>query len=513
MTPSHNSLAITLFCLIIAATLAITFWAQRSSKTAVDLYAAGSRIKPWQNGWAIAGDLLSASTFLGGAAMFFLAGYDTLIYTFGPLLGFIVMLGFIAGPMRRLGRFTFVDAVATRLSPVPIRLVGAISALAVTLMYLIGQMLGAGELLEILFGIPYPWAVTIIGSLMVVYVTFGGMLATTWVQLTKALLLVTGVCVLALLALRHTGFSLDEMYRQAAAVHKLGSGLFLPGGMQLSTIEGISLTLAFVLGIPGMPHILMRFFTVPDATSARRSLAIGITIVGVVYFIVFLIIAPAGVAFLANNPAYSTPSGGVEGGSNMVALHLSRFLGGEILFGVMAAVAFATILAVVAGLTVAAASAVSHDIYAKVIARDNPSDVRERFVFRATSVAIGALGIVLGIAFHGQNILFLTGLVFAIAASTCFPILFMAMYWPGLTTAGAVSGGLVGLLLSVGLIILGPGVWVQVLGHSAPIIPLSQPTIVSAPAAFAVMIIVSALSRAPERDNALHTTPGSSRVS
>lgn len=495
MNHPTGNIAIVLFFLVIAATLAITYWAQKRSKSTAELYAAGGKIKPWQNGWAIAGDLLSASTFLGGAGMFFSAGYDSTIYTFGPLIGFVIMLAYIAGPMRRLGRFTFVDAAATRLSPVPIRIVGAVSALAVTLMYLIGQMLGAGGLIEILFGIPYNISVIIIGALMVIYVAFGGMLATTWVQLIKAFILTGGMMFVSFLCLAQTGFSMDTLYARAGEVHALGASLFLPGGMKLSSIEATSLLLAFVLGIPGMPHILMRFFTVPDATAARRSLVIGMSVVGVVYYLVFFIIAPSGVAFLTNNPDFMAPGGDVPGGSNMVALHLARYLGGDALLGIMAAAAFATILAVVAGLTVAAASSISHDLYSKVIARDNPSEKRERMIFRVSSVVIGAIGIALGIAFEGQNILFLTGLVFAIAASACFPILVMAMFWSRLTTAGAVAGGFTGLILSVGLIIAGPSVWVQILGHTAPIFPLSQPTIVSAPSAFIVMIVVSLLTR------------------
>ncbi len=490
-----SPVAITLFFAVIAVSLGITWWAQRRSRTTAELYAAGGQIKAWQNGWAIAGDLLSASTFLGGIGMFFTAGYDAVIYTVMPLVGFIVMLGFVAGPMRRLGRFTFVDAAATRLSPVPIRIIGALSALAVTLMYLVGQMLGVGGLVEIMFGIPYEAAVCLVGVLMVLYVALGGMLATTWVQLTKALLLCLGVSLVAFLALAHTGFSIDALYARARDAHRMGGGLLQPGGLGLSPLEGASLAMALILGMPGMPHILMRFFTVPDAVTARRSLTISISVVGFVYYIVVFILGPAGVAFLAGNPDYTGASGMVPGGSNMVALHLARFLGGDIMFGVMAAVAFATILAVVAGLTVAAASAISHDIYAKVIARGAPSERQEQRVFRGASILIGVLGVGLGIAFKGQNILFLTGLVFSIGASACFPILVMAMFWRRLTTAGAVAGGAAGLALSVGLIVLGPSVWVQVLGNAAPVIPLSQPAIVSAPAAFLVMILVSLMTR------------------
>lgn len=489
-----SPVAIALFFTVIGASLGITWWAQKRSRTAAELYAAGGRITAWQNGWAIAGDLLSASTFLGGIGMFFTAGYDAMIYTVMPLVGFIVMLGFVAGPMRRLGRFTFVDAAATRLSPVPIRIIGALSALAVTLMYLVGQMLGVGGLVEIMFGIPYEAAVCIVGVLMVLYVALGGMLATTWVQLTKAMLLCFGVSLVALLALAQTGFSLDGLYARARDAHRMGSQLLQPGGLGLSPLEGASLAMALILGMPGMPHILMRFFTVPDAVTARRSLTISISVVGFVYYVVVFILGPAGVAFLAGNPDYTGASGMVPGGSNMVALHLARFLGGDILFGVMAAVAFATILAVVAGLTVAAASAISHDLYAKVIAKQ-PSERQEKLIFRVSSILIGVLGVGLGIAFKGQNILFLTGLVFSIGASACFPILVMAMFWKPLTTAGAVTGGATGLTLSVGLIVLGPSVWVQVLGNAAPIIPLSQPAIISAPAAFLVMVAVSLATR------------------
>ena len=504
MNAAPSPVSIALFFAVIAVSLGITWWAQKRSRTTAELYAAGGHIKAWQNGWAIAGDLLSASTFLGGMGMFFTAGYDAAIYTVMPLVGFVVMLGFVAGPMRKLGRFTFVDAAAARLSPVPIRIIGALSALAVTLMYLVGQMLGVGGLVEIMFGIPYDAAVVIVGVLMVIYVTFGGMLATTWVQLTKAMLLTFGVSLVAILALSRVGFSLDALYAQASAAHKMGGRLLQPGGLGLSPIEGASLAMALILGMPGMPHILMRFFTVPDAATARRSLAVSISVVGFVYYVVIFILGPAGVAFLAGNPDFTTESGMVPGGSNMVALHLARFLGGDVLFGVMAAVAFATILAVVAGLTVAAASSISHDLYAQVIARGAVSEKREKMIFRISSVLIGALGIGLGIAFKGQNILFLTGLVFSIGASACFPILVMAMFWKRLTTAGAVTGGATGLILSVGLIVLGPSVWVQVLGNPAPVIPLSQPAIISAPAAFLVMILVSLVTRevtAPRRES------------
>jgi len=495
MTDKVSPIAISLFFLVIVATLLITYWASRRSQTASQLYAAGGEIKAWQNGWAIAGDLLSASTLLGGIGMFFVAGYDALLYVFPAMVGFIIMLGFIAGPMRRMGKYTFSDAAATRLSPVPIRIVAALNALAVTLVYLIAQMLGAGGLIEILFGIPYPLAVVIVGGLMVTYVAFGGMLATTWVQLTKAMVLVLGIVLLAVLAMSQVDFSLDGLYAKAAATHQLGLRLFQPGGLGLSPFDGFSLSLAIALGIPGMPHLLMRFFTVPDPNTARRSLAISMIVIGAAFFIVYMVLGPAGVAFVSNNPEFLTEAGAPRGGTNMVALHLARFLGGEVVFGIIAAVAFATILAVVAGLTVAAASAISHDLYAQVFSKGNASERKETIVFRVSCVALGAVSIALGIAFEGQNILFLTGLLYSIAASGCFPILVMSMFWKPLTTSGAVAGGLVGLASSVGLIIAGPTVWVQVLGNPSAIVSISQPAIISVPAAFITMIVVSLLAR------------------
>jgi len=495
MNSSVSPVAITLFFVVIAATLAITYFAAKRSHTASDLYAAGGRIKPWQNGWAIAGDLLSAATFLGGIGMFFYAGYDSLLYAFPAMVGSIIMLGFIAGPMRRLGKFTFADAAAARLSPVPIRIIAALSALAVTFMYLIAQMLGAGGLIQILFGIPYTIAVVIVGVLMVIYVAFGGMLATTWVQFTKAILLVAGAAVLSFLALAETSFSLNELYARTAAAHEMGLALMQPGGLGLTTLESISLSLAIGLGIPGMPHILMRFFTVSNPVAARRSIVISMAVVGVTFFFVYMVLGPAGALFVTDNPAAMTENGTVQGGNNMVALHMARILGGEALFGIIAAVAFATILAVVAGLTVAAASALSHDLFANVFARGKISERQETLVFRGSCLLVGLIGIGLGIAFEGQNILFLTGLLYSIAASACFPVLVMSMFWRRLTTIGAVTGGSVGLAMSVGLIVIGPSVWVQVLGNAEPIIPLSQPAIISLPAAFISMIVVSLLTQ------------------
>ena len=495
MESSVNPVAVAFFFGVIALTLAITYWAAQRSHTLKELYAAGGTITAGQNGLAIAGDLASAALFLGGVGMFFTSGYDAAVYFFSGMAGFIIMLGFVAGPMRRLGRFTFTDAAAVRLSPVPICIIGAMSALAVTLMYLIAQMIGAGGLIQILFGIPYYAAVLIVGGLMVIYVAFGGMLATTWVQIIKACLMFAALLLMTVMALAQTGFSLDELYARAAAVHELGADLFQPGGLGLTRGQTFSLALAIMIGVPGMPHILMRFFTVPNPVIARKSLVVGMGMMGMFYAMVFLVLGAASVAFVTGNPEFMMADGTPRGGTNMIALHLAAYLGGDVLFGAVAAIAFVTILAVVAGLTVAAASALSHDLYANVFMRGKISERQETIVFRASALAIGAVGILLGIAFEGQNIIYLVGMLYSIAASATFPILVMSMFWSRLTTIGAVAGGSVGLILSVGLIVVGPSVWVQVLGNPKALLPFDQPAIISAPSAFAVMIIVSLLTR------------------
>ncbi len=495
MNSSVSYVAIGLFLAVIAVTLVITYWAAKRSHTTSEIYAAGGNITAWQNGWAIAGDILSAATLFGGVGMFYYAGYDAMLYSFPVLLGMLITLGFVAGPMRKLGRFTFADAVAARLSPIPIRILAALSTLAVLIMYLTAQMLGAGGLIEVLFGIPYEVALVIVGALMVIYVAIGGMLATTWVQIIKAVLLVTGVSILALLVLAQHGYSLDALYNKASAVHTFKDQVLQPGGLGLSPLDAASLSLALAFGIPGMPHLLMRFFTVPDPKTARRSAAVAASVMGFTYAAVYLVIGPAGVALITNNSDYATASGGVQGGTNMVVLHLARTVGGDVLFGLIAAVAFSTILAVVAGVTVSAASAISHDLYKCIFARKETTQRQEIMIFRASCVFMGVLGIGMGVAFKGQNILFLTGLLFSIAASSCFPVLVMSMFWRPLTTVGAVAGGYVGLGLSVALIIIGPNVWVQILGNPTAILPLTQPSIISVPAAFATMIVVSLLTR------------------
>src|SRR4051812_45374890 len=318
MQAAPNAVSIALFFVVIAVSLAITAWAAKRSKTTAQLYAAGGGLTAWQNGLAIAGDILSAATFLGTVGIYFTAGYDAVYYTFAPMAGFMLLLGIITGPLRKLGRYTFGDVAALRLSPRPMRILAALSALAVTIMYLVVQIVGAGSLIEILFGIRYVSAVVIVGTLMVIYVAFGGMLATSWVQIIKAGIIFVGIILMSVLALAQTGFSLDALYAKAASAHRLHESLFQPGGLKLSVSQSISLSVALALGIPGMPHLLMRFFTVPDAHTARRSLVIGMVVMATAYALVFLIIGPAGAAFITGNPAYVAANGVPFGSANMV---------------------------------------------------------------------------------------------------------------------------------------------------------------------------------------------------
>jgi cation/acetate symporter len=491
---SVSPLSLTLFFVVIGLSLAVTYWAARRSKTTDALYAAGGNITAWQNGFALTGDLLSAATFLGLVGLFFTGGYDAILYNFPTMIGFAIMVGFIVVPLRRLGKYTFADVAAVRLSPRPIRTLAAISAVAVSLMYMIVQMVGAGSLIQILFGIPYKASVTIVGVLMTVYVAFGGMLATTWVQIIKCVLLLGCLLILVVLSLAHTHFSLDELYVRAASAHKLGMNIFQPGGLNLSLLQSASLTIGIALGMLGMPHILMRMFTVSSPRVARQSVIIAMGLIALAIACIFLVVGPAAIAFVAHNPLYTT-AGIPIGGTNMITLDLASFLGGDMLFGCIAAITFATILAVVSGLTIAAASALSHDLYASVFCRVGISEQHEAIVFRASCVLIGLVSVVLGCAFEGQNILYLTAMSFSIAASACFPVLVMSIYWKPLTTAGALAGGYAGLFAALILIVCGPSVWVSVLKNTSPIVPIDYPAIFSVPIAFVVMIAVSLRSR------------------
>lgn len=498
-----NISAIIMFLIFVLATLGITYWASKQNKTASDFYTAGGGISGTKNGIAIAGDYMSAVTFLGLSSMVFTVGYDGMIYTLAFLIGWPIILFLIAERLRNLGKFTFADVASYRFSQTPVRIFAASGTLVVVALYLVAQMVGAGKLVQLLFGLDYIYAVIIVGVLMMVYVLFGGMLATTWVQIIKAVLLMSGATFMALMVMNHVGFSFENLFKSAVAAHSKHEAILSPGKLVNNPIESISLGLGLLFGTAGLPHVLMRFFTVPDAKAARKSVLVAASCISYVFFLIVLIGLGA-IVILAEHPDYFTTvvkdgvsSQALIGGANMAAIHLSHAVGGNLFLGFISAVAFATILAVVAGLTLSGASAVSHDLYASVIRKGQARPEEEMRASKITVVALSLLSIVTGIIFENQNLAFIASLVFAVAASANFPILFLAMFWRGLTTRGAVIGGFAGLAVAVLLIILGPAVWVDIMKHESPAFPYKNVALFSMPVTFILAWIASITDNSP----------------
>jgi len=478
-----NIPAIIMFFVFIVFTLGLTVWAARKTKSASDFYTAGGGITGFQNGLAIAGDYMSAAAFLGVSGLIYLKGYDGVIYAVSFLVGWPIILFFMAEKLRNLGKFTFADIAAYRLAQKEIRTLAAFGTISVVVLYLIAQMVGAGKLIQVLFGMEYEFAVMLVGVMMIIYVTFGGMLATTWVQIIKACLLLTGVSFMAIMVLYAFDFSFESLAVSAVENHKSGLDILAPGGFISDPISAISLGMALMLGTAGLPHVLMRFFTVGNAKEARKSVVYATGFVGY-FWVIITIVGFGAIAFLnsADGAQYFV-DGKLFGGNNMASIHLSHMLGGNAFLGFISAVAFATILAVVSGLTLAGASAISHDIYSNVI-NTNATDEQVVKISRITVVIVGVVGVTLGIAFEEQNIAYMVGLAFGIAASANFPILFLSIYWRGLTTRGAFLGGLCGLLTAVTLVIVGPIVWVSILGNEEALFPYKHPALFSVTTAF-----------------------------
>ncbi len=478
-----NMPAIIMFLLFVLATLGITYWAAKKNQTTSDYYAAGGGITGFQNGLAIAGDYMSAASFLGISGLVYLSGYDGLIYSIGFLIGWPLILFLMAERLRNLGKYTFADVASYRLEQLPIRALAAAGSLAVVSLYLIAQMVGAGKLIQLLFGLPYELAVVLVGILMILYVTFGGMLATTWVQIIKAVLLLSGASFMAFMVLKQAGFDLNELFRQAVTAHPKGLQIMSPGGLVSDPVSAISLGIALIFGTAGLPHILMRFFTVKDAKEARKSVFYATGFIGY-FYILTIVIGFGAIAMLSTNPEFLNQDGGLIGGNNMAAIHLSKAIGGNLFLGFISAVAFATILAVVSGLTLAGASSISHDLYASVIMKGQATDIDEIRVSKIATVILGIVAIILGVLFEEQNIAFMVGLAFAIAASANFPVLFLSMYWKNLTSRGAFIGGFTGLITAIILVIIGPIVWVEILGNETAIFPYKYPALFSVVIAF-----------------------------
>ena len=484
-----NPTAIAGFFIFVAATLIITYWAARKTKTTEHFYAAGRSITGFQNGMALAGDYMSAASFLGIAGLVALSGFDGLIYSIGFLVGWPIVMFLIAEPLRNLGRYTFADVVALRLRQAPVRVAAATGSLAVVAFYLIAQMVGAGNLVRLLFGIDYAAAVTIVGLVMLAYVLFGGMIATTWVQIVKATLLLTGAFLLAALVL--VRFDFNPLALFSAAANRYGAGVLGPGRLVTDPWDAVSLGLSLMLGTAGLPHILMRFYTVPDAKTARESVTYATAFIGFFYLLTFVL--GFGAMVLVGQDAIRA----IDAGGNMAAPLLAEVVGGTPFLGFIAAVAFATILAVVAGLTLSGAAALSHDLWVHVV-RHGVADEREQFrVARVATLVLGALAIVLGILFQGQNVAFMVGLAFAIAASANFPALVLSMFWRQFSTRGAQASMLVGTVSALLLIYYSPTVQVGVLGSSSAPFPLNNPGLVTIPLSFAVGIVVSLLTPEP----------------
>ncbi len=477
-------LAISMFFLFVLATLAITYWAAKRTKTAKDFYTAGGNITGLQNGLAIAGDYMSAASFLGISGLVYMKGFDGLIYSVGFLVGWPIFLFLIAEQLRNLGKYTFADVASYRLRQRPIRTLAAFGSIATVLLYLIAQLVGSGKLIEILFGLPYEFSIILVGLLLIILVAFGGMLATTWVQIVKAILLLCGASFLAFIVLTKVGFNFETLFKRAVDIK--GIEIMSPGGLVSDPISAISLGIALMFGTAGLPHVLMRFFTVSDAKAARKSVFYATSFIGYFYILTF-IIGFGAIVLVSQNPEYlDIAKGTLLGGNNMAAIHLSHVVGGDIFLGFISAVAFATILAVVSGLTLAGASAISHDLYMNVFAKSKASEADEIKVSKYATIGLGVTAIIFGIAFENQNIAYMVGLAFAIAASANFPILFLSMYWKRLTTRGAVIGGTLGLVTAVVLVVIGPVIWGEILQGDASkaIFPYKYPALFSVTVAF-----------------------------
>jgi cation/acetate symporter len=481
--------ALLFFFLFISLTLGITYWAARRTRTTEHFYAAGRSISAGQNGFALAGDYMSAASFLGIAGLVSTTGFDGLIYSTGWLVGWPVVLFLIAEPLRNLGRYTFADVVALRLSAVPVRIAAALGTLATVVFYLIAQMVGAGSLIRLLFHIPFEAAVGVTGAAMIVYVLFGGMLATTWVQIVKAGLLLGGATLLGALVLARFGFDPTALF--AAAAERYGDAVLAPGKLVSSPLEAISLGMALMFGTAGLPHILMRFYTVPEARAARSSVFYATGLIGYFYLMTFVL--GFGAMVLVGPDAIRA----ADAGGNMAAPLLAELLGGTPFLGFISAVAFATILAVVAGLTLSGAAALSHDLWVNVVRKGRAESDEELRVARFATVGLGALAIALGISLEGQNVAFMVALAFALAASANFPALVLAIFWPRLSTSGAVASMVTGTVATLALIWLSPTIQVDVLKHASAWFPLKNPALVTIPLSFAVGVAVSLLRPEP----------------
>jgi cation/acetate symporter len=494
-----NELALSIFGVVLAITLGVTYIASKRVSTATDFWAAGRGLTGVQNGFAIAGDYMSAASFLGIAGLIFLFGFDGFLYSVGFLVAFLTVLFLLAERMRNSGKYTIADVLSFRMNEKPARAAAALGTLSVVAFYLIAQMVGAGVLIQALVGIDFWLAVVLTGGFMIIYIVAGGMLATSWVQIIKAVLLMSATIVLSLFVLGKLGWNPLDLFREARAEHSAGQKYLEPGLFLSSPIDTVSLGIALVLGTAGLPHILMRFFTVTDAKAARSSVMWAVGLIGV-FYLMTTFLGFGGRAILGGGAEKAVGEGGnlaapllaeeVGGGAGTV--------GGDLFLAIIAAVAFATILAVVAGLVISASGAVAHDVWSNIVRSGKDSEHEEVWVAKIAAIAIGAIAIAIAvIGGAGLNISFMVGLAFAVAASALFPALLLALVWRRFNTTGAVTGVLLGVISSIALVIISPTVWPgpDSEGGALSWYTLANPAIISVPMGFFGCFLGTMLSR------------------
>lgn len=489
---------IVFFVVFAVLTLLISFWAGRRATSSSEYLTAGSSISAGQNGLAIAGDYMSAGAFLGLSGAIYVSGLDGMFLAASYLASWPIVLLLVAEPLRRLGKYSFADVLTHKLRERPIRILVGASTLVIVSFYLVAQMVGAGELISLLFGIGYGPAVITVGLLMIVFSTFGGMRAATWVQIIKAVLMLGGSCMIVMFVLARFGFNVSGLFKTAVSNHPNGNQIMDIRGFAQDAIATLSLGVGILFGTAGLPHILMRFFTVSDERAARVSAFYATCLIGL-FFLMLFFIGYGSIAVLRGDATYASASGALFGGNNLAPIHLARAVGGSILAGFISAVAFATILAVVSGLLIAGASSAANDLVVGLSGRHLDERMRLR-ISRISAFSLGVLGIVFGLACEGQNVAYLLALATAIAASANFPLLFLAIYWDGLTTRGAVVGGTFGLVSSVVLTAMGPTIWSKVLGLGPAIFPYDSPALFTVPLTLFVCWLVSIAKAEPEGD-------------
>lgn len=477
-----SPIAITMFLAIVGLTLVITWWASKRTSTASDFYTAGGGLKGWQNGLAISGDYLSAASFLGIAGSIALTGFDGFYFSLGYLVAYLVVLYIVAEPLRNLGKFTLADMITARFDKAKVRGTAALSSIVIVLFYMIAQLVGAGALIQLLFGLDYWVAVLLVGFMMTIYVLFGGMTATSWVQIIKACLLMVGTIIISFLVLKEFNFNILTMFERMTTETSHGQAYLNPGLKYSNGIDTISMLVALVLGTAGLPHILMRFFTVKDAKTARSSVIWATWIVGL-FYVLTIFLGFGAAAFVGADIIVEANAAG-----NMAAPLLAQALGGDVLFSFVCAVAFATILAVVAGLVLSGASALSHDIYGQIIKKGKITEKEQVVAARVGSLIISVISILLALGAQTLNVAFLVSLAFCIAASANLPVIIYTIYWKRFNTSGAVTAMLSGLISALVLVAVSPNVWNPTPGAAIfvgePLVFLTNPAIVSVPIGF-----------------------------